>query len=207
MAGKKKDVTEIDGGLTNVPSTMKPKIVVFEITGTSPLLQNNPINFIGVQEDTGLVGGKKQYDDHAEAELRVYRDPNGNNCHPTEAFIKSMIRAVTGRKFGKMSATSAIKGSVFIAEPYAIIEDDKGRPAKSYSIDKRPVVVGKARVPRCRPCWNKWKMRVPLEVDVAIISPQQVEESLSLAGRIVGVGDYRPEKGGGFGRFTVKIAK
>lgn len=207
MAKAKANVAESDGGLTNAPATMKPEIVVFQITGMSPLLQNNPINFIGVGEDTGLIAGKKQYNDAEEAALRVYLDPEGNFCHPTEAFIKSMVRAVTGRKFGKFAATSVLKGSVFIAEPYSVLEDESGQLAKTYGIDKRPVVIGKARVPRVRPCWNKWRMRVPLEIDVAIVSPQQVEDSLALAGRIVGIGDYRPEKGGGFGRFTAKVLK
>jgi hypothetical protein len=202
---KKADTEAVE--LTGAPATMKPEIVVFLITGMSPLLQNNPASFIGADEEVALTAGKKKYDDEEEARLRLYLDPDGRYCHPAEAFTKAMVRAVTGKKFGKLTATSALKGSVFITEPFAIIEDMKGKPATVYTIDKRPVVVGKARVPRCRPCWNKWRMRVPLEIDTSILIPGHVEESLALAGRIIGIGDYRPEKGGGFGRFTVKIVK
>jgi len=188
------------------PSAMKPEIVVFRIVGMTPLLQNNPENFIGKTEESAL-GTKKVYNDDDEAALRVYRAADGCFGHPCVAFTKAMLRAVTGKKFGKVVATSAIKGAVFVTEPLAVIEDAKGKPMKSYAVDRRPCVVGKARVLRCRPVWNGWTMRVPLEIDTAILTPKQVEESLSLAGRIVGVGDYRPEKGGGFGRFSVKIAK
>ena len=207
MARKKAKADGDDTGLSGAPATMKPKIVVFQITGTSPLLQNNPAEFIGAAEDDAITTGKPKYDDAEEARLRLYKDPDGRFCHPSEAFIKAMIRAVTGKKIGKLTATSTLKGSVFIVEPFAIIEDAKGKPATKYTIDKRPVVIGKARIPRCRPCWSKWYMRVPLEVDTAILSPVNVEEALSLAGRTVGIGDYRPEKGGGFGRFTAKIIK
>lgn len=185
------------------PATMKPEIVVFKIIGISPLLQNNPANFIGVDDGAGLGAGKKKYNDEEEAKLRVYLNGDGQFCHPCEAFTKAMVAAVAGKKFGKMFATAAIKGSVFIAEPFAVIEDANGKPATKYEIDRKPVVVGKARVLRCRPCWNKWTMKVALEVDTAILSPEQVRESLNLAGRIKGIGDYRPEKGGGYGRFRV----
>lgn len=186
----------------DVPATMKPEIIVFQIIGISPLLQNNPAAFIGSSD--GNLAGKKEYDDEEEARLRLYLDPDGNHCHPTQAFPRSMAKAVAGKKFGKMFATAAINGSVFITEPFSIIEDENGKPAKDYTIDRRSVVIGKARVLRCRPCWKNWRMRLALEIDTAILQPVQVRESLALAGRIKGIGDYRPEKGGGFGRFRVE---
>lgn len=191
---------------TAVPATMKPEIVVFVIKGRSPLLQNNPAEFIG-NTDAANLAAKKVYNDEEEAKLRTYKDPDGAYCHPCEAFTKAMVKAVSGKKFGKLFATSVIKGGVFIVEPYALILDAKGKPATKYSIDRRPVVIGKARVLRCRPCWVSWQMKVALEVDTMILSPLQVEESLALAGRIIGIGDYRPEKGGGFGRFTAELVK
>lgn len=195
----------------NTPSVMKPEILAFTIIGISPLLQNNPASFIGKTDEQAL-GTKKVYKDNEEAEMRCYLDPEFRFCHPCEAFTKAMVKAVAGKKIGKMFATQAIKGSVFITEPFAIIEDDKGNAMvydKSekvrtlYTIDRRPVVIGKSRVLRCRPCWPQWRIRLALEVDTAILDRQTVKDSLSLAGRIIGIGDYRPEKGGGFGRFKV----
>ena len=116
-----------------------------------------------------------------------------------------MVKAVGGKKFGKMFATAAIKGSVFIVEPFALILDAKGSAATKYTIDRRSVVIGKARVLRCRPMWPGWTMQVPLEIDTAILTPAQVCDAMNLAGRIIGIGDYRPEKGGGFGRFTATL--
>jgi hypothetical protein len=184
---------------------VKPEIIAFKIVGTSPLLQNNPAAFIG-STDKGALEGPKQYKDEEEARLRLYLDPDGNYCHPTEAFPKSMVKAVTGLKFGKMKmgAPNVVKGCVFIPEPFTIILDEHGEPAKEYTIDRRSVVIGGARILRCRPCWSNWRMNLALEVDTAMMTPDWARQALALAGRIKGIGDYRPEKGGGFGRFRVE---
>lgn len=206
MARKMAESTETTGrGMTGAPATMKPEIVVFRITGRSPLLQNNPAAFIGKTEESGLGAGKKNYDDEVEARLRVYKDAAGGFCHPCEAFTKAMVKSVAGKKFGKLFATAAIKGAVFIVEPFASILDADGKPMTEYTIDRRSVVIGKSRILRCRPMWTGWTMRIPLEVDAAILSPEQVCDAMGLAGRIIGIGDYRPEKGGGFGRFSAEI--
>lgn len=206
MTKKRTKKQEAPEALTGAPASMKPEIHTFGIDGTSPLLQNNPANFIGVEEGDTLGPKKKEYDDAEEARLRVYLTEDGHYYHPAEAFSKAIVRAVTGKKFGKQTATTIIKGAVFLAEPYALLENEKGRPLAKYDIDRRSVVINKkARVLRCRPVWPKWRIRLALEIDVALISPEQVKQALSLAGRIIGIGDYRPEKGGGFGRFTVKL--
>lgn len=186
--------------------TMAPKIVVFHITGISPLLQNNPAAFIGKTESDAITV-KKTYNDEEEARLRLYKNDAGNFCHPSEAFIKAAVAAARGKKFGKVFAAKAIMGSVFMAEPFSIIEDEDGKPAKSYTIDRKPVVVGKARVLRCRPSFFPWRIKVALDINTTMIRPEQVLEVLQLAGYTVGVGDYRPEKGGGFGRFTAELAE
>lgn len=187
----------------DAPASMLQEIIVFRVVGISPLLQNNPANFIGVVE-ADVLGTKKTYDDAKEAEMRVYKDNDGAYYHPAQAFIKAMVRAVTGRKFGKVTATNAIKSAVFIAEPHCVILDASGKPATKYAVDRQPCVVGKARILRCRPCWAEWKMDVAMDFDAGLITAQQIRDALALAGRTVGIGDYRPEKGGGFGRFKVE---
>lgn len=211
MARKTTEKADLNGAVENrisdhldAPEIMRPEIVAFTLNGFgSPLLQNNPVNFIGKTDDAALAT-KKVYVDEEEAKLRLYLDEHGNHCHPCEAFTKAMVAAVAGKKFGKMFATKAIKGAVFTTERFAILLDDKGKPATKYVIDRRPVVVGSARILRCRPSWMPWKIRLALEIDTAILSPANVKDALALAGRIVGVGDNRPEVGGDCGRFMVE---
>lgn len=178
-------------------------IMTFLVEGVTPLLQNNPAQFIGNESGGGITAKKKVYDDKEEAEWRTYRDDEGRFGHPAEAFSKAMQKAATGRKIGKQFATTVVKGAIFPVEDLAIIEDANGDPVTDYVIDRRSVVVGKARVLRARPRFNKWRMRVALEVDEALLSYDQVAEILALAGKIKGIGDKRPEVGGRYGRFVV----
>jgi hypothetical protein len=201
---KRKTEKRSESRLVAAP-TMRLEITVFKIVGTSPLLQNNPAEFIGKTEGSDLAA-KKNYDDMEEAMLRVYRDGDGNFCHPAEAFLRSMVRAVTGKKFGRVSAPSLIRGAVFLAESMVMLECPDGTPLTTFSIDRRSVVINKrARVLRCRPVWPEWSLRLPLEINTALVSKENISDALALAGVTVGVGDFRPEKGGGFGRFQCEL--
>lgn len=190
----------------DAPESMDARIVVFHIVGRTPLLQNNPVEFIGKTGEDEL-GTKKVYIDEEEAAKRVYKTADGAFYHPSESFKKAMYFAVKGRKFGKKSAPGLITSSVFPAETESLLIDSKGKPLVKYTIDRRSVVnpSNKARVLRCRPSWSPWEMKVAIELDVAILSEIQALQALQLAGRIIGIGDYRPQKGGGFGRFTAEI--
>jgi hypothetical protein len=181
----------------------KPTIVMFRIVGMSPLLQNNPLNFIGGDEQVALAA-KKKYNDEEEARLRLYINKDGNYYHPSISFLRSMAKAVSGLKYGKVSAPMLIRGSVFVAFPQTVLLDANGEPARNYVLDKQPVVVSHARIARVRPMWPEWQCQLWLEVDVARITEDQVRAALELAGRIIGVGDFRPEKGGPYGRFRVE---
>lgn len=190
---------------------MAIKIVTFKITGKTPLMQSNPATLC-MEPDSGGLGVKKKYDDAQEAALRLYVNSDGKFVHPSAALRKCMMTAVSGRKFGKKAARMVIAGAVFPVETECVILDAKGNPAKTYEIDKQPAVVGKARIPRCRPKFSQWSMLVPLELDDELIAPEQVLEALQLGGRIIGIGEYRPDPSGGksgvgsFGRFSAEIA-
>lgn len=178
------------------------EVVVFVVEGVSPLLQNNPADFIGKGgEEVQLA--KKVYDDEDEASRRTYKTPDGDYYIPSESFTKAMVRAASGVKIGKEFATNLLKGNVFAAEPYFVIEDERGKPHRKYGIDRRSVVIGKSRVLRCRPCWMKWRVRLSFEVNTNLFGKETLRKFLEKSGRFPGVGDYRPEKGGSFGRFRV----
>jgi hypothetical protein len=185
----------------------QPELVVFRAIGISPLLQNNPVEFMGKDEGDKVSTGKKSYVDSEEAELRTYRDDDGNFAHPTEAFIKALVKASSGKKVGKAFATNLMKGNVFVGERWALLEGTNGKLLTKYAIDRRSVVINKkSRVLRCRPSWSPWECSFVLEVNRALIDPKtHILPLLELAGVTVGVGDYRPEKGGSNGRFKVSI--
>lgn len=56
---------------------------------------------------------------------------------------------------------------------------------------------------RYRPEFIDWKAELRIQYNVAAITPQQIAHLLNVGGFSIGVGDWRPEKEGVFGRFNV----
>lgn len=68
------------------------------------------------------------------------------------------------------------------------------------------VRVGTAKIPRCRPVFRNWAFEVPFQLDTEVLGLADLERILVIAGQVVGIGDWRPEKGGRRGRFTAVVA-
>ncbi len=78
-------------------------------------------------------------------------------------------------------------------------------PAKHFEVDSRPVTIPatKGRIMRHRPRFDNWGAQFKLMIDDALLDPKTVGTLLSEAGQSIGIGDFRPEKRGPFGRFMV----
>jgi len=165
------------------------------IEGISPYLMHK---FSGTDEKSKSRTGTKNYKD--ETEKALYRDPSGKVYVPSSQIHGCLIGA--GRQLqvvGKGKATyGKLFGAFVMIEPAVLTI----KPQK-YTVDERPVVVQKARIIRYRPKWEQWS----LEFDVVImdedIASEVVKQALDNGGRYVGIGDFRPSKGGSFGRFQV----
>lgn len=59
------------------------------------------------------------------------------------------------------------------------------------------------RVFRTFPIINKWSTKVPFLITDPTLPQEEFERAIKAAGRCMGVGRYRPEKGGSNGRFNV----
>jgi hypothetical protein len=57
---------------------------------------------------------------------------------------------------------------------------------------------------RFRPEFKDWSLKVSVVAPTNIITAESVVNLLSVAGQYSGLGEWRPERGGSFGRFTVK---
>jgi hypothetical protein len=72
-------------------------------------------------------------------------------------------------------------------------------------LDRRSVVVSQARVICYRPKFVSWNTTFSLLYDENVLDVNQLKQSIDNAGMFVGIGGFRPEKGGTFGRFTAEI--
>ena len=183
---------------------MATQIVIFKITGLSPVLMNNPAC---MEQGTGTEVKKPQkYPKEEEARKRLYLNDKKELYLPSIAFTNSLWEGSAYIKFGKATARSIISSSVFAIEDTVILLHKKtGKPIKKYDIDSRWVVVNKARIIRHRPCIKDWQVLLPLEFDTDFVEPASVLPLFQRAGKIIGVMDFRPACRGSFGRYAVEI--
>jgi hypothetical protein len=202
------------------------KMYTFRITGIRPLLMNNGAAMIAEPgrsptDDSGLNSGKPVYDNVALAEAATYRTVEGQLCLLSIAFRAAILGpggSASGRSVKPLdaqgkpskgkgrSAGQVFSGAVFLVEDRCpLFHPQTKAPLLDYEIDVRRAVVNKAGIPRARPIIRAWACDLRLEIDEQMIPASVVLELLQLAGRISGVGDYRPQKKGPFGLFAAEL--
>jgi hypothetical protein len=97
---------------------------------------------------------------------------------------------------------------IVVLEELCVLEMRDRTPITSYEIDaRRAIVVGQGIIRR-RPRFEQWSTRFTFQYDPGLVDkPELIIEVLNDAGTRVGVGDYRPECSGWFGRFRVRCWK
>jgi len=169
-----------------------------EITGITPLLQNKPEEY-GFDEQ--WVQKKASTDWEKEGLKKLYIDSEGTIYQPATHIDRALIEA--GKKIkvkGQGKATySKLFGSMVAVEEFEIVHK-----IQDYEIHKSLVVIPstKGRVMRYRPMFKKWVLEFHLEAEEEIPA-DAIKEALEIAGKYVGIGDWRPEKKGKFGKFQV----
>lgn len=180
------------------------KTVSVKIQGTSPLLINR-FKENDEQQEAVKKSTKKDYGTPREqAEATAYRDGERGKIWIPTSWITGAIRTVASdyKLPGTRKSVKSISGGavVPVQEKAYFIE---GFEVKDIEIDSRPVVIQRARIMRHRSRLEKWSLSFDLEVDDEILPTAHVNQILSDSGRRAGLGDFRPQKGGPFGRFIV----
>jgi len=69
------------------------------------------------------------------------------------------------------------------------------------------VRVSQATLLRTRPIFHDWSFKSTILFDPTVINRETLIQAAQDAGRLVGFCDWRPEKGGNFGRFSVEVVE
>jgi hypothetical protein len=167
------------------------------IEGISPLLMHK----YPMKDTDAKSKAKNQKQTEDDVESYLYLDHNKKLAQPSIHLISSLKKA--GAKYqipgqGKLTYKNLMGSGAVIIDPDMIPHIHQ-----KWEIDRRPVVVQRSRIVRSRPVLNKWKLEFAIEYDDEEIAVETLKELLDFAGRRVGIGDFRPEKGGSFGRFIV----
>jgi hypothetical protein len=120
---------------------------------------------------------------------------------PSWNLFRALVKAAAAFKDGKTSMSRIIAGGVSV-EPAML-----SFGTKEYAIDVRRAVVQRQGVLRSRPLLKDWTLSFDLlvsEEDVSAKAFPVLRAICEDAGRRVGIGDFRIEKNGPFGKFVVE---
>ena len=177
-------------------------------TTGQPGLTPEALSAVRSQRSRPNAGGNRtETDDERLRELECRRslwlDAGGAPAVPAAAVRAAIETGARRRKQGPQ-----VRGGLVVLE--TVFEYDRERyGAKLEEIGSEaqftvPVLVKGSRVNRTRARFDPpWSCTVTVDVDGELIDREQLLEWLEIAGRQVGLGDWRPEKSGVFGRFKV----
>lgn len=168
------------------------------IQGVSPLLMNRPSAMIG-----DISKDKKAFKDDPRgmAEDKLYIN-NGELYIPSTHIQGSLVEAGKAKKVvGKGKSTySKIVGYAVTIEPFEIVH--KIQKWEVFSVlAVNPMTKGRNLLHR--PILKKWEADFRVTFDESEVQESIMKELLDIAGRIAGIGDWRPSKKGPYGKFQV----
>ncbi|MCP4101198.1 MAG: hypothetical protein GY750_07210 [Lentisphaerae bacterium] len=138
-----------------------------------------------------------------DAEAATYRTDDGEYGVPILAFKAAMISAAH-KDLG--IEKTVVRKSLFIPPIYgarniARMETD----APTIREDLVRIGAGTTDI-RYRPMFDNWAVKMVIQIDSDLLTEQDVVNLINRAGFSVGVGEWRPEKGGEFGRFELDLS-
>ena len=201
-AKRAENVIEIGGeapsnGAADAIEITQPYVATVSIEGIADLLFHrwNP-EAVDAKAEAAKGSRTKKTDD---IESYVYRNNGGDICIPGEYLRQAIIGAARFRqdpRSPRKSAMDLFKAGVVSLTTLASLGVDRW----DYE-DRRRVVVQRSGVNRTRPAMKAgWSAEFDLQVMLPeYIRPSMLNEVIAGAGRLIGVGDFRPT----YGRFNV----
>ena len=140
-----------------------------------------------------------------DLESYVRRNEDGLICLPAEYVRMSAINAAKFRqdpRSPRKSAMDLFKAGIVSLSPLSPIVNREGQTSKDWDfLHKCRVQIQRNGVTRTRPAFHEgWSAELSLMVNLpSYISQSDLLETLTMAGKVIGVGDFRPT----YGRFQV----
>lgn len=178
------------------------------IKGRTPYMQHRMDD--AVLEKWEKKRGKIIENENANKEEMVkalfvsYIDDKNKPYIPSEHFRQSFILAGTYIKAKVGNSKKNI--SNVVAAMFTIKEENIYNFSKDkFEIDKRSAVNSNAhaRVMVIRPKWKNWGCKFTLVIDNDTITEETIKDLIQYSGSYIGVGSYRPQHKGLFGRYDL----
>lgn len=189
--------SEVTNGGADAIAASEPYSVIVAIEGAADFLFHRwNAEAVETKAKAAKNSAAKKTDD---IESYVYRDDAGELCIPGEYLRQAIIHAAKFRqdpRSPRKSAMDLFKAGVVSLTALASV----GKAKWDYE-DKRRVVIQRNGVNRVRPALKVgWKAEFQLMVMLPeYISRDDLHQVITNAGRLVGLGDFRPT----YGRFNI----
>ena len=182
-----------------------------KVTGLTPYMQHrmDDQKLIDWEKSRGQIIENQGINTEPEklALFHSYVTPDGNFYIPSEHFKQCFLnggKAIKGKVGASTKSMKQVVAGQFFVTPAMI-------PFRKFDVvDRRSVVnkLTKARVICTRPMWlTPWDVEFVLEVHNDTVTQETIKSILEYGGNFVGVGSYRPEHAGEYGRFNVTMEK
>lgn len=176
---------------------LAPYIVEVTIQGSADILFHRWNNEAVAEKAAAAKNSKTKKTDNIES--YVYRNADGEISLPGENFRQSIITAAKFRQDPRSPRKSAM--DLFKAGIVPLTELASFGSTKWDYEDARRVMIQRNGITRIRPAMRKgWRLTFQIMVNTPdYIESDDLRQTIESAGRLVGVGDFRPT----YGRFGV----
>lgn len=174
-----------------------PYTVAVAIEGVAPILFHRwNVEAVETKAKAAKGSAAKKTDD---VESYLYRNDDGEICLPGEYLRQSIIMASKFQqdpRSPRKSAMDLFKAAVISLTPLASLH-----ATEPDFLDRRRVMVQRNGITRTRPAMKEgWRAEIELMVNLPeYVPPVLLRQVLDNAGRLIGVGDFRPT----YGRYCV----
>lgn len=187
---------------------IRQQTITLVIKGKSPIIQHQ-WSEKALREMREKHAGKKTKnrdirDPAAEADAAMYRTADGAPGIPAMAFKASLIGA----------AHKDIGLEKTLLRKALFLNVNDGNAVLPFLDNSEPftredcVRVGAGSTDlRYRPQFDQWRVKLTMEFDAEMLRSEDIINLINRAGYGVGICEWRPEKGGEFGRFAVDTSE
>lgn len=196
-------ISEPTNGASVAIETEIPYIVHIKIIGSADLLLHAWSCESVEAKGKAKKGSEAKKSDDLESYVR--RNEDGLICLPAEYVRMSIVNAAKFRqdpRSPRKSAMDLFKASIVSLSPLSPIVNRDGKTSKEWDFEHRcRVQIQRNGITRTRPAFKEgWSAELSLMVNLPqYVSHVDLLDTLTMAGKVIGVGDFRPT----YGRFGV----
>jgi hypothetical protein len=186
------------------------KRIEVSLAGVTPLLMNR------MSDDQLLAlhaGDRRKFksrrEPREEATRKVYQTRDGDPYLPTENLMACLISAgmyikLDGKRQMSTKQSTLLPGFLTIEDAYLPLVNNEESPA-AWEVDMRQGrnPNGGEAVCVIRPRFDQWAFKTSFLIDGESIGEDVIRELVDIAGSRIGIGDFRPQRRGVFGKFKV----